>query len=95
LEIIDLIIIIVSSIPVVGTVFDVVAFVYSFLRLEPVGMIGAAISFVPVVGDAIGGVLRVGYKFGKYIYYYRRYQQTKELVDSVTSDVEEDDEEEE
>jgi len=65
LEIIDIILIVLSSVP--GFLpADIAALIYSFLRFDIIGMLGALCAFIPGVGDALGGVVRILNKMRKY-----------------------------
>lgn len=80
LEVVDMILIIISSIPGLGAPADIIAIVYSFLRFDMVLLSGACISLIPVVGDAIGGVVRIGAKIFKYVVKYRNFQRKTQMV---------------
>jgi len=72
IEIIDWIFIIASSIPGLqfvagaGVVIDIMSFIYSFLRFDLIGMVGSIISFIPFVGDILGGIIRAGGKMYRF-----------------------------
>lgn len=73
LEIIDIALLILSSIPGLafaygaGLVIDIIAIIYSFLRFDIIGMIGGVISLIPVIGDLAGGAIKAGGKIMKYL----------------------------
>lgn len=74
LEIIDIGLIILSSIPVVGFGFDLISILYCFLRFDMIGLFGAIVSLVPVVGDIGGGLIRGMSKIFRYVTKYRKYR---------------------
>ena len=74
LEIIDIGLIILSSIPVAGFGFDLISILYCFLRFDMVGLFGSIVSLVPVVGDITGGLIRGMSKIFRYVTKYRKYR---------------------
>ena len=73
LEVIDLILMGMSAIPVVGIPFDILSGVFALLRGQFMMLIPILFGFVPVVGDAgstimkfIAKVMRIGGKINKY-----------------------------
>ena len=83
LEIIDVALIIASSIPGLqfvaglGIIIDIIAIIYAFLRFDVVGTIGALISFIPIVGDVAGGGIRIIAKIYKY---YSKFKKVNQLT---------------
>ena len=77
LEIIDLILLVLQSIPGLqllagaGFIIDVIAIVYSFLRLDMFGMVGGIVSIIPLFGDVLGAIIRI---IGKVKTYTRRFK---------------------
>lgn len=86
LEIIDAILIIGISIPGLqfaagaGIIIDIISFVYCFLRFDVIGMIASLIAFIPIIGNIIGGVMRIGAKSFKYYGKFKDYKKTKRNV---------------
>ena len=73
LEIIDLILMGLSAIPVVGVPFDILSSIFAILRGQFMMLIPILIGFIPAVGDAastmmklVAKVLRIGKKINKY-----------------------------
>jgi hypothetical protein len=71
LEIIDIALIITTSIPGLhatgtGFILDIIAIIYAFLRFDTIGLIGSIISLVPVIGDILGAVIKVSGKIAQY-----------------------------
>lgn len=77
LEIIDIALIVLSEIPVAGYAFDLIAIVYCFLRFDMIGMFGAIIMLIPVIGGIVGGAIRVMGKVYKYFKKYKKYHKVQ------------------
>lgn len=65
LEIIDLILLVGSAVPLLGTPFDVASIIYYILRGDFWSIIPGVIDFIPVVGDVVGTVMKVFGKVGR------------------------------
>lgn len=77
LEIIDIILLVLQAIPGLqlvygaGFIIDAIAIIYSFLRLDPWGMVGGVVSIIPIVGDILGVIIRI---IGKIKAYTKRFK---------------------
>jgi|LakMenEpi03Aug12_release.lakeMendotaPanAssembly.Ray.scaffolds.fasta_scaffold165223_2 hypothetical protein len=86
LEIVDVVLIIGSSIPglqgvlLAGFIFDIINIVYCFLRFDIVGLMGAIVSIIPIVGDVIGGGIRV---LSKIYTYYNKFKRGVAKADNL------------
>lgn len=85
LEIIDAILIVGISIPGLqlvagaGIIVDIVSFIYCFLRFDIIGMVASVIALIPIIGNIIGGIMRIGNKFMKYNKKYKDYKRKQKL----------------
>ena len=90
LEIIDAILIIGISIPGLqlvagaGIIVDIVSFIYCFLRFDVLGMIASVIALIPVLGNIIGGGLRITAKSLKYYKKYKQYRKHARNIQHFT-----------
>lgn len=73
LETIDVVLIVLSSIPGLnavgglGHLFNLTHLIYAMLRLDPVQVIGSLVMFIPVVGQATGSAIKISGKLAKWI----------------------------
>jgi hypothetical protein len=75
LEIIDIGLTIASSIyglQTTGFIIDIISIIYSFLRLDWLGIVGSIISIIPLIGDIVGGFFSmtgIFFRISKYFKY--------------------------
>lgn len=63
LEFIDLLLMLGSAIPIIGTPVDVLSILYAILRGTWTDIIPDLIGFIPVIGDVVGTIMKVFTKF--------------------------------
>ena len=93
IEFIDIILIVGIAIPGlqlvgVGVIIDIVSLIYCFLRFDIIGMIASCIALIPVLGNILGGTMRV---LSKVFRFYSKYRKSKKIrrlrqLESFTND---------
>jgi len=86
LEIIDAVLIVGISIPGLqfaaglGIIVDIISFIYCFLRFDVLGMVASLIALIPILGNIVGGFMRITAKSLKYYKKYKQYKAHKRLL---------------